>query len=104
MSSMKSYPLETRQKLSTKLEEYGEEVNNEDVLTYILFLVYRRKKSKEELLKDLKVFFEDQTHDFINWACSSRYAQEKPKKCKFFPDCNNANCSFFHPTIKVHCN
>lgn len=102
MFSAKGYPLEIKQKLLSKLEEYGEEINNEDVFNYILFLVYRRKKSKEELQKDLKVFFEDGTQEFISWACTSRYNQDKPKKCKFFPDCNNANCSYFHPTIKVH--
>ena len=93
---------ETKQKLSQKLEEYGDEINNKDVFNYILFLVYKRKKSKDDLQKDLKVFFEDQTQDFISWACTSRNTYEKPKRCKFFPDCNNSNCTYFHPTMKVH--
>ena len=92
---------DAKQKLNEKLGEYGDEINNEDVFNYIYFLVYQRKKTKEDLLNDLNIFFQDKTQDFVYWTSSSRYHQEKPVKCRFFPNCTNSNCVYFHPTQKV---
>ena len=97
-SANKPKRLNLKFKLSEKLEEYGEQIANEDVSEYILLLVLRCKKQKEELLEDLKVFFQDKTDEFVCWLCSSAYNSEKLIRCKFFPNCNDSNCSFYHPT------
>lgn len=97
-----SSPVLFRTKLSEKLEEYGEAIANQDVSDYILLLVLKMKKSKEELAQDLEVFFEEQTDEFITWLVScSKPNNQKVVRCKFFPMCKDSNCTFFHPTVKV---
>lgn len=88
-----------RSKLTTKLEEYGEAISNEDVNDYIFFLVSRLKKTREELFVNLEVFFEDQTDEFVSWLWASTHS-EKLIRCRFFPACKDSNCGFFHPTQK----
>ena len=102
--SGKSKAFSLKQRLSEKLEEYGEAIANNDVQNYILFLVLKQKKSKEDLLEDLKVFFKDQTDEFVLWLCNSSNNQEKIIKCRFFPNCRAEDCTYYHPTKKVEYN
>jgi hypothetical protein len=94
----KPKPLNLKHKLAEKLEEYGEELSNQDVTEYILLLVVKCKKQKEELLQDLKEFFEDKTDEFVCWLCTSAYTKDKVIRCKFFPKCSESNCPYYHPT------
>lgn len=95
-------PLNIQQKLDEKLEEYGEAIANKDVKSYILHLVLKSKKKKPELLNALEVFFQEETDAFVSWLCT--LSTEKLAKCRFFPNCLEENCAFFHPTEIVDFN
>ncbi|CAG9314170.1 unnamed protein product [Blepharisma stoltei] len=87
-----------RDKISEKLEEYGEAIANEDLLDYIMLISTKCRKTKEQLLVILREFFEDQTEEFVDWLRNISFSTEKKKKCKFWPNCpDEEECSYFHP-------
>jgi hypothetical protein len=90
-----------RTKLVEKLEEYGKAVANYDVCEYIFFLTTKRRKHSNDLKNDLLAFFGEQTEEFVDWIRSTLYDNEKRIKCKFYPNCSDMNCQFFHPVKKV---
>lgn len=63
---MEGRPRVNREKVNHKLEEYGKALANEDVLNYIMLLITKCKRTREQLLKCLREFFEDQTEEFVD--------------------------------------
>ena len=96
--SSKPKILNLKQKLDEKLEEYGKAIANDEVKAYIIFLVQKSKKNKEELSAALEAFFQDETDDFVGWLCKSSYSQDKIIRCRFFPNCTEEKCTYYHPT------